>query len=83
MSARPFRFRLHVARAEGALDRVLGVVRRRGLDPDRISVDPSGDGAWAVAIEAAAVPSEAGLALRQLAALIDVRSAHLDDGTPS
>lgn len=81
MTATPLRFRLSVHRAEGALERVLGVVRRRGLGLERLTVDPSGDGIWNVAIDAAAPASEAGLALRQFAALIDVRTAHLDDAT--
>ena len=78
MTEESWSFRLDVARAEGALERVLGVVRRRGLGIERLSVDPAADGTWSVAIEAAAVQAEAGLALRQLTALVDVRSARLD-----
>lgn len=68
-------FRLSVERAEGALERVLGVIRRRGLGLHRLSVDQAGDGRWDIAITAAASDSEAGLALRQFSALLDVRTA--------
>ncbi|MBI2324089.1 MAG: ACT domain-containing protein [Chloroflexi bacterium] len=68
-------YRLSVERAEGALERVLGVVRRRGLGLHRLSVDQAGDGHWDIAITAAASESEAGLALRQFNALLDVRTA--------
>jgi len=73
-------FRLSVDRAEGALERVLGVVRRRRLGLERLSVDQAGD-AWDVAIRASASESEAGLALRQFSSLIDVRAARVDDAT--
>ena len=75
MSATTRTFRLTVDQAAGALERVLGVVRRRGLGLERLSVDPGGDGRWEVAITAAASESEAGLALRQFSALIDVHAA--------
>lgn len=68
-------YRLSVERAEGALERVLGVVRRRGLGLQRLSVDQAADGRWDIAITAAASESEAGLALRQFSALLDVRAA--------
>jgi acetolactate synthase regulatory subunit len=74
-------FRLSVDRAEGALERVLGVVRRRRLGLERFSVDPAADGRWDIAIRAAASEAEAGLALRQFTALIDVRTARVDDAT--
>jgi acetolactate synthase regulatory subunit len=73
-------FRLSVDRAEGALERVLGVVRRRRLGLERLSVDQAGD-AWDIAIRASASESEAGLALRQFSSLIDVRAARVDDAT--
>jgi acetolactate synthase regulatory subunit len=73
-------FRLSVDRAEGALERVLGVVRRRRLGLERLSVDQAGDG-WDIAIRASASESEAGLALRQFSSLIDVRAARVDDAT--
>ncbi len=74
-------FRLSVDRAEGALERVLGVVRRRRLGLERFSVDPAGDGRWDILVRAAASEAEAGLALRQFTALIDVRAARVDDAT--
>ena len=78
MSARTFR--LSVERAEGALERVLGVVRRRRLGLERLSVDEGADGRWDIAIRAAASEGEAGLALKQFSALIDVRSAREEEG---
>jgi acetolactate synthase regulatory subunit len=74
-------FRLSVDRAEGALERVLGVVRRRRLGLERLSVEQDGKGTWDIAIRASASESEAGLALRQFSALIDVREARVDDAT--
>ncbi|HEX9437439.1 MAG TPA: ACT domain-containing protein [Candidatus Limnocylindria bacterium] len=78
MSASTRTFRLSVERAEGALERVLGVVRRRGLGLHRFSVDQGPDGHWDIAITASSTESEAALALRQLSALIDVRTARSD-----
>ncbi len=77
MTATTRTFRLSVDRAAGSLERVLGVVRRRGLGVHRLSVEPAADGRWDVAITAAASESEAGLALRQFTALIDVHTADL------
>ena len=74
-------FRLSVDRAEGALERVLGVVRRRRLGLERMSVEQAGDGNWDIAIRASASETEAGLALRQFTALIDVRTVRVDDAT--
>ncbi len=74
-------FRLSVDRAEGALERVLGVVRRRRLGLERLSVDEGGDGRWDIAIRASASETEAGLALRQFSSLIDVRDVRVDDAT--
>lgn len=78
----PVTFRLSVERAEGALERVLGVVRRRRLGLERFTVAPADDGRWDIAIHAAASESEAGLALRQFTALIDVRTARLEAAAP-
>jgi acetolactate synthase regulatory subunit len=74
----PFTFRLTVDRSEGALERVLGVVRRRGLGLRRFSASPADDDRWDIAIDASASETEAGLALRQFTALIDVRAARCD-----
>ena len=74
-------FRLSVEQAEGALERVLSVVRRRRLGLERLSVDQAGDGKWDIAIRASASENEAGLALKQFTALIDVRAARVDDAT--
>jgi acetolactate synthase regulatory subunit len=74
-------YRLSVERAEGALERVLSVIRRRGLGLHRLSVDPGADGRWDVSVTASASESEAGLALRQFNALIDVRTARLEDAS--
>jgi acetolactate synthase regulatory subunit len=72
-------FRLEVERAEGALERVLGVVRRRRLGLERFSVDPASDGRWDIAIRASASDAEAGLALKQFTALVDVRAARVEE----
>ena len=77
MTATTRTFRLSVERAEGALERVLGVVRRRNLGLERLMVSPAEDGAWDIRVEAAATDGEAGLALRQFTALIDVRTARM------
>jgi acetolactate synthase regulatory subunit len=78
VSASTRTFRLSVDRAEGALERVLGVVRRRGLGLHRFAVDQGADGRWDIAITAASTESEAALALRQFGALIDVRAARTE-----
>jgi acetolactate synthase regulatory subunit len=74
-------FRLSVDRAEGSLERVLGVVRRRRLGLERLSVEQDGSGTWDIAIRASASESEANLALRQFNALIDVRKARVDEAS--
>lgn len=74
-------YRLSVERAEGALERVLSVIRRRGLGLHRLSVDPAADGRWDIRVIATASESEAGLALRQFSALIDVRAVRLEDAS--
>ena len=74
-------FRLSVDRAEGSLERVLGVVRRRRLGLERLSVEQDASGTWDIAIRASASESEADLALRQFNALIDVRQARVDEAS--
>ena len=74
-------FRLSVDRAEGSLERVLGVVRRRRLGLERLSVEQDPGGTWDIAIRASASESEANLALRQFTALIDVRQARVDEAS--
>ncbi len=81
MSVATRTYRLSVERAEGALERVLSVIRRRGLGLHRLSVDPAPDGRWDIRVTASATESEAGLALRQFSALIDVRAARLEDAS--
>jgi acetolactate synthase regulatory subunit len=73
-------FELTVDAVPGAIERVLAVVRRRRLGLRSFRADAAGEGRWAVRIEAGAVPQDAALALRQFAALIDVRNAHLREG---
>jgi acetolactate synthase regulatory subunit len=72
-------FHLEVRREPGALERVLLVVRRRGLGLEELTVAPQGQEAWRVSITADVVAHEATLALRQFAALVDVRHARLDE----
>jgi len=72
-------FRLEVRREPGALERVLLVVRRRGLGLEEMTVMPHGGEAWRVSIIAEALAHDATLALRQFAALVDVRHAQLED----
>jgi acetolactate synthase regulatory subunit len=76
-------FELTVDAVPGAIERVLSVVRRRGLGLRSFRADTLGEGRWVVLIRAGAVPSEAALALRQFATLIDVRDARIreDDRT--
>jgi len=71
------RFQLSVERAPGALERVLGVARRRRLGLESMSVTTVGS-RWDVAIIAGAAPGEAALALRQFTALVNVRQAALE-----
>ena len=71
-------FRLAVDRETGALERVLAVARRRGLGLERLSVVAEGP-VWNVQLQAGSVASEATLALAQFNALIDVRTAVMED----
>jgi acetolactate synthase regulatory subunit len=73
-------FELTVDAVPGAIERVLSVVRRRRLGLRSFRADAGSQGQWNVRIEAGAVPTEAALALRQFASLIDVRNARLSDG---
>jgi len=70
-------FELSVDAMPGAIERVLGVVRRRRLGLRSFRADAAGDGRWTVFIRAGAVPHEAALALRQFTTLIDVREARI------
>ncbi|MGH2500273.1 MAG: hypothetical protein ACRDF0_09320 [Candidatus Limnocylindria bacterium] len=72
-------FQLSVEREVGAIERVLGVVRRRRLGLEGLSVVPRDGRTWTVHIHAGASEAEAALALRQFASLINVRDARLDD----
>jgi acetolactate synthase regulatory subunit len=78
MSDVPHTFELTVDAVPGAIERVLSVVRRRRLGLRSFRADAAGAG-WAVRIEAGAVPAEAALALKQFAALIDVRNARVHE----
>ena len=73
-------FELTVAAVPGAIERVLSVVRRRGLGVSSFRADTGEDGHWCVRILAGGVPHEAALALRQFSSLVDVRAARLCDG---
>jgi acetolactate synthase regulatory subunit len=72
-------FELTVDAVPGAIERVLSVVRRRGLGLRSFRADAAEDGRWTVRIKAGAVPTEAALALRQFTSLIDVRTARLSE----
>jgi acetolactate synthase regulatory subunit len=72
-------FELTVDAVPGAIERVLLVVRRRGLGVRSFCADIAGDGRWSVRIRAGAVPQEAALALKQFSTLVDVRTARLRD----
>lgn len=72
-------FTLEVGRETGALERVLGVARRRGLGLEVFSAMPADDSTWKVRIEAAAPDAEAHLAVAQFNALIDVRRAVMEE----
>jgi len=72
-------FELTVDAVPGAIERVLSVVRRRRLGLRSFRADAAGDGQWAVRIQAGAVPTEAALALKQFASLIDVRNAQVHE----
>jgi len=73
------RFRLDVEREAGALERVLGVVRRRGLDLERLDVAIAGPGTWSVAVLGRLPVADADLALRQFTSLTNVRLARIEE----
>lgn len=73
------RFQLDVEREAGALERVLGVVRRRGLDLEHLDVRLSDPRTWSVALLGRLSVSDADLALRQLASLTNVRLARIEE----
>jgi len=72
-------FTLEVGRETGALERVLGVARRRGLGLEMFWAVPSDEATWKIRIEAAAPDEEAHLAVAQFNALIDVRRAVMEE----
>ncbi|GAC1455852.1 MAG: hypothetical protein NVSMB8_01730 [Candidatus Limnocylindrales bacterium] len=73
------RFRLDVERAPGALERVLGVVRRRGLDLEHLDVTIADPRTWTVAVLGRLSVADADLALRQLTSLTNVRLARIEE----
>lgn len=73
------RFRMDVEREPGALERVLGVVRRRGLDLEHLDVRTADRGTWDVAVLGRLPVADADLALRQLASLTNVRLARIEE----
>ena len=72
-------FTLEVGRETGALERVLGVARRRGLGLELFWAVPADETTWKIRIEAAAPDAEAHLAVAQFNALIDVRRAVMEE----
>ncbi len=74
------KFRLIVEREVGALERVLGVARRRRLGLESLFVTSSDPATWNVSLIARDVPAaEASLALRQFASLTNVRLARIEE----
>ncbi|GAC1495358.1 MAG: hypothetical protein NVS1B1_13280 [Candidatus Limnocylindrales bacterium] len=73
------RFRMVVERAPGALERVLGVVRRRGLDLEHLDVTIADPRTWTVAVLGRLSVADADLALRQLTSLTNVRLARIEE----
>jgi len=73
------RFRMDVEREPGALERVLGVVRRRGLDLEHLDVSLADPRTWNVAMLGRLPVADADLALRQLTALTNVRLARIEE----
>ena len=73
------RFRMDVEREPGALERVLGVVRRRGLDLEHLDVRIADPRTWNVAVLGRLSVADADLALRQLASLTNVRLARIEE----
>lgn len=73
------RFRMDLEREPGALERVLGVVRRRGLDLEQLEVRVTDPRTWNVAVFGRLPIADADLALRQLTALTNVRLARIEE----
>jgi len=73
------RFRMDVEREPGALERVLGVARRRGLDLEHLDVRLADPRTWSVALLGQLPVADADLALRQLASLTNVRLARIEE----
>ncbi len=69
-----------IDRIEGSLIRVLGVVERRGYGIESLNVSPSGRDAYRLTFNIEST-RDAGVLIRQLERLVDVRSAQL--GKPS
>ena len=74
-----FHFHLDVEREAGALERVLGLVRRRGLDLERFDVSIADPRTWRVAVLGRLPVADADLLLRQFTSLINVRLARLEE----
>lgn len=75
------RFRLTVERAPGSLERVLAVARRRRLGLESVTVTSNGPDRFDVAIVAGVPSGEGSLALRNFAALVNVRHAAIEDAS--
>ena len=73
------RFRMDVEREAGALERVLGVVRRRGLDLEHLEVRVADVDTWSVGVLGRLRVADADLALRQLTSLTNVRFARIEE----
>ena len=73
------RFRLDVEREAGALERVLGVVRRRGLDLEHLDVSVADPRTWSVAVLGRLPVADADLLLRQFTSLTNVRLARIEE----
>ena len=74
-----FRFRMDVERETGALERVLAVVRRRGLDLERFDVSIADPRTWSVAVLGRLPVADADLLLRQFTSLTNVRLACIEE----
>jgi len=74
-----FRFRMDVEREAGALERVLGVVRRRGLDLEHLDVSVADPRTWSVAVLGRLPVADADLLLRQFTSLTNVRLARIEE----
>ena len=72
------RFTFEVDNEVGALERVLSVARRRGLEIEKVVVEARGP-RLAVEIRAGGPASEVTLAMAQWSALVDVRRATMEE----